>query len=65
MKVALRGKTFEIFTEPIPLADPGTVPVYAELKALLEEEFKDYFDYEIKIKNWNYVFQRLMAYRVA
>ena len=64
MKVALLGKTLEIFTEPIP-ADPSTVPVYAELKALLEEEFYNYFDVKIEIGEWNYVFQRAMAYRVA
>lgn len=57
MKVALLGTTLEIPDGPSPL-DPESVPEYAELKRLVEEEFFNYFDVRINITNWEYIINR-------
>lgn len=63
MRVALLGTTLDIPNVPLP-PDPTTVPEFAKLKSLIEDEFYMHFDVRISIDNWEYIFMRASAYRI-
>jgi hypothetical protein len=64
MKVAILGKTLEIPDGPVP-ENPDDIPIFIELKKLVEEEFLVLFDRKIDINNWGYVFSRAYAHKIS
>jgi hypothetical protein len=64
MKVAILGKTLEIPNGPVP-ANPDEIPIFIELKKLVEDEFLFLFDTKIDINNWGYVISRACAHKIS
>lgn len=64
MKVAILGKTLEIPDGPVP-ENPDNIPIFIELKKLVEDEFLFLFDTKIDINNWGYVFSRAYAHKIS
>jgi len=64
MKVAILGKVLEIPDSPPP-ETPDDIPIFVELKKLVEEEFLVLFDRKVDINNWGYVLSRAYAHKIS
>jgi hypothetical protein len=54
----------EIPDGPIP-ENPDDIPIFVDLKKLVEEEFLVLFDRKLDIQNWGYVISRAYAHKIS
>jgi len=62
--VVILGKMLEIPDGPIP-ENPDDIPIFVDLKKLVEEEFLVLFDRKLDIQNWGYVISRAYAHKIS